>query len=79
MFDSAAQYTKLLETHNSYAEEWGKRQDAQEPQKRRPGTRSRAVARSCTWAQALAGSFMVPENPEAVPGSPAYELWVSSC
>ena len=31
------------------------------------------LARACPWAQALATSFVVPGDPEAAPGSPAYE------
>ena len=50
----------MLKTH-------GKPQDAQEPQKRRPGPGSRALARSCPWAQALAASFVVAGDPKAVP------------
>ena len=49
----------------------GQPQHAQEPQKRRLGPGSRALARTCPshWALALAASFVVPEHAEAVPGS----------
>ena len=47
--------------------------ETQEPQKRRPGRGSWALAQHCPWAQALAASFLVPGDPKAAPGSPAYE------
>ena len=37
------------------------------------GPGSRALARSRPWAQALAASFVIPGDPEAGPGSLAYE------
>ena len=37
------------------------------------GPGARALAWSCPWAQALAASLVVPGDPEAAPGSPAYE------
>ena len=37
------------------------------------GRGPRALARACPWAQALAASFVVPGDPKAAPGSPAYE------
>ena len=55
----------------------GQPRDFQEQQKRQPGAwvlgPGRALARSCPWAQALAASFVIPGDPEAAPGSLAYE------
>ena len=51
----------------------GQSQDPQEPQKKRPGAWVPALAQPCPWALALAASFVVPGDPEAAPGSPAYE------
>ena len=49
----------------------GQPQDPQEPQKRRPGPGPRG--RTGPGPGTQAASFVVPGNPEATPGSPAYE------